>query len=437
MAIIAERLLFGWKDVEELGDLQRLDLVLKYLPDEELMEELEGHRDRGRNDYPVRAMWNSLVAGVVFEHRSIASLRRELRRNGQLRQVCGFDLLKGLAAVPSSWNYTRFLRLLISHDWLVERMFHRLVERCREVLPDLGRILMIDGTAVSSYARKRGKREADGRGDRDADWGVHEYSGVHGDGRVWQTVKRWFGYTLHLVVDAVYELPVGFKVTKASRNEMPVAHEMLEELSEEHGQMVEGCEYLGGDRGYDDGKLVRRLWDEYGIKPVIDVRDCWQDGEESRLVSGEENVVYDYRGEVSCVCLRTGEERRMAYGGFEKSRGTLKYRCPARHYGFDCQSMEECGVGRAVRIRLEEDRRVFTPLARDSYLWRRIYAKRTAVERVNSRLGGPFCLEGHFFRGFSKVRLKCSLVLCVMLALAVGRVIEKRGDLARSLVKTA
>ena len=94
MAIVAERSLFGWKDVEELGDLQRLDLVLKYLPDEELMEELEGHRDRGRNDYPVRAMWNSLVAGVLFEHRSIASLRRELCRNAQLRQVCGFDLLK-------------------------------------------------------------------------------------------------------------------------------------------------------------------------------------------------------------------------------------------------------------------------------------------------------------------------------------------------------
>jgi len=60
---------------------------------------LEERRDRGRDDYPVRAMWNSLIAGVVFEHPSIASLRRELRRNAQLRQVCGFDLFKGMAAV--------------------------------------------------------------------------------------------------------------------------------------------------------------------------------------------------------------------------------------------------------------------------------------------------------------------------------------------------
>lgn len=33
-------------------------------------------------------MWNTLVAGVVFQHPSLASLRRELLRNGELRQSC-------------------------------------------------------------------------------------------------------------------------------------------------------------------------------------------------------------------------------------------------------------------------------------------------------------------------------------------------------------
>ena len=50
---------------------------------------LESHRGCGRNDFPIRPMWNSFVAGVVFTHNSVASLRRELRRNGQLRDVCG------------------------------------------------------------------------------------------------------------------------------------------------------------------------------------------------------------------------------------------------------------------------------------------------------------------------------------------------------------
>ncbi|KIO67721.1 hypothetical protein B4064_1952 [Caldibacillus thermoamylovorans] len=34
------------------------------------------------------------------------------------------------------------------------------------------------------------------------------------EGKLWQKNVKWFGYRLHLVVDATYELPVTFKVTK-------------------------------------------------------------------------------------------------------------------------------------------------------------------------------------------------------------------------------
>ena len=54
MAIIAQRNLFSWKEIDDLGDLERLCLLLEHLPDEELMLTLEEHRGRGRDDYPVR-----------------------------------------------------------------------------------------------------------------------------------------------------------------------------------------------------------------------------------------------------------------------------------------------------------------------------------------------------------------------------------------------
>jgi hypothetical protein len=78
MAIIPQKQLFKWDEIEELGDLERLKLVLDHMPDEELMAALEKHRGKGRNDYPVRAIWNSIIAGVVFQHDSTESLRREL-----------------------------------------------------------------------------------------------------------------------------------------------------------------------------------------------------------------------------------------------------------------------------------------------------------------------------------------------------------------------
>ena len=87
------RLPFFRDDVEFLPDLQRLEFVLQYLPDEELLRALNGKRGRGRDDYPVEAMWRALVAGLVFRHSFIAALLRELRRNPAPLQRCGFDPL--------------------------------------------------------------------------------------------------------------------------------------------------------------------------------------------------------------------------------------------------------------------------------------------------------------------------------------------------------
>ena len=86
MATILQKALFSWQDIDTCSDLERLHLVLSALPDEELMRQLEAQRGNGRDDYPVRVMWNTLVAGVVFQHPSIASLRRELLRNAEARQ---------------------------------------------------------------------------------------------------------------------------------------------------------------------------------------------------------------------------------------------------------------------------------------------------------------------------------------------------------------
>ena len=123
---------------------------------------------------------------------------------------------------------------------------------------------------------------------------------------------------------------------------------------------------LGNNRALIDG-LIRSgqqiedkiwelpLWDEYRIKPVINIRNCWQESDDdqgTRVLEGMTNVIYDYRGNVSCCCLVTGEVRAMAYGGFEESRQTLKYRCPARHYGVACRGEGECPLSRAIRIKL-------------------------------------------------------------------------------------
>jgi len=434
VAIISQQRLFGWEEIEGLGDLDRLRLVLEHVPDEKLMLKLEFERGRGRDDHPVRAVWNSILAGIVFQHPSIAALRRELNRNGQLRAMCGFKGDTG----PPQWVYTRFLKKLFNNKDLIDEIFDTLVEQCYQLLPGFGRNLAMDGKAIDSHARR--KKEGlppDGRRDLDADTGAKSYRGQREDGTVWEKIKYWFGYKLHLIVDADYELPVAFTVTPASYSEVKQAHALIDELGATKPEMLKVCENFIADRGYDDGKLIEKLWRDYDIRAVIDIRNLWKDGEETRLFEGRENIVYDYRGTVYCCCPQELKMREMAYAGVEKKRNTLKYRCPAQHYGIQCKGKQTCPVKGSIRVSIAEDPRVIAPLPRSSYRWENLYKKRTSVERLNSRLDVSFGFERHFIRGLKKMELRCSLALCVMLAMAVGRVKEKRPDLMRSLVKSA
>ncbi len=346
MAIILQRL-FDWDQMIELGDLERLQWVLDTLPDEALMLRLEAARGRGRNTYPVRALWNSALAGVVFQHPSIESLRRELGRNAQLRVLCGFVG----AAVPPASAYTRFLGRLMSEQDAIDGMFEDLVESLREVLPDFGERLAIDSKAIPSLANRPPEETApDGRRDVDADFGRKEYRGTREDGSGWTKVVKWFGYKLHLLVDATYDLPIAWEVTKASTADVTRALPILEHVQTGHPELMAAATILTADRGYDATDLLGKCWDTYRIKPVIDIRNMWKDPDPTRPLGDHTNVTYNYRGQVFCHDPETGTVREMANGGFEADRNTLEKRCPARQAGVECAGAAQCPVAQGFRI---------------------------------------------------------------------------------------
>lgn len=450
MAILAQPHLLSWREVEAASDLDRLRLVLSALADEAVVSELEHRRGRGRNDYPVRPCWNAVLAGIVFQHESAASLLRELSRNGELRDLCGFDPVKGARAVPSQDAFGRFLWLLVEQQEQLEALFHQLIEELKQELPDLGRHLAVDGKALPSYGlpvRDEAKQvQPDRRRDLDADWGTKSYRGTRADGSAWEKVSRWFGFKLHLLVDSTHELPLAFKVTKASRNDCPELLPLVEQAAQRHPWLPEVAEALTADKGYDSIANNRDLYGEYGIKPVIDKRTLWKDGELTRSVFPQhaDSFVYDEHGVVYCVCPQTGEQREMSFAGFEKDRCRLRYRCPAAACGLECRGRELCeanakvgAFGRVVRIPLSTDWRVLTPVARSSYKWRKLYDARSSVERVNSRLDCVLGFERHTIRGQRKMESRMTLALVVMLAMALGRIRNNEREKMRSLTAPA
>ena len=228
MNIIPQMSLFDESEFEELGDLERLQMVLGALPDAALIAKLYKIRGNGRNDWPCEAMWNSFIASFLFEHPTVGSLLRELRRNSQLRKMCGFepktvkqkDGTYKVYTAPSASAYSKFLKNLRECQEELATMFKELVQFMYEHLEHFGENLMVDGKAIQSYATKLSKNTKSGeRGEHDADWCRKTYTVTGKNGEKETKIVKWFGFRLHLIADATYEIPVAFEVTKASNSE--------------------------------------------------------------------------------------------------------------------------------------------------------------------------------------------------------------------------
>ena len=199
------------------------------------------------------------------------------------------------------------------------------------------------------------------------------------------------------------------------------------------------------------------LWDDYRIRPVIDIRELWKEEKNepgydpekpiTRALFTErvDTIVHTEKGTLHCICPATGEQRDMAFHGFEANRNTLKYRCPAAAGGYECKGRKECSelgqvnpgpFGRSIRINItKEDRRIFTPTPYGSPSWERIYNRRSSLERINNRIDNSFGFEKHYIRGGAKMQTRVGLALAVMMAMALGHVRAGRIEQMRSLVR--
>jgi hypothetical protein len=81
-----------------------------------------------------------------------------------------------------------------------------------------------------------------------------------------------------------------------------------------------------------------------------------------RPTTANSNIVYDEAGTLHCYDRASAPvvRHRMSYIGHEPSRGTLKYRCPARHEDWACPMSPQCNAGKTygltVRVKQEMPR---------------------------------------------------------------------------------
>ena len=96
------------------------------------------------------------------------------------------------------------------------------------------------------------------------------------DGNPCEKVTNWFGYTLHLAVDATHELPLAYEVSAANASETTRLVPLVEQIKKEMPTAYQRAEMAAADRGYDSAENHRALWEDHGIKGVIDNRALWK-----------------------------------------------------------------------------------------------------------------------------------------------------------------
>lgn len=420
MVIPSAKPLFAWDELEDSPSLRTIKELLDALPDAKLLDSLRHARGKGRNDYPVHVLWGVVVLRVVLRHLTTEAVLGELRRNAGLRALIGID---SEAGVPKPWNISRFEDALgrEPHRTLLKEIFNVLIQRLGIAIPALGVDTAGDATALSARRKAaEGAREEVEDGLPQASGGRKEYH--DDDGKVTQVVE-WFGFKLHLIVDIKNEVVLAYEITdtKAGDGEtLPTV------LGQARANLPPGrIKTLAYDKAADSDEVHREL-NRAGITPVIQMRGLWKT-EPERLLPGHDgtsNVVYDEIGTIYCYdkVSEPPVRHEMSFIGHEPGRETLKYRCPARHEGWECPMSTVCNAGksygRTVRVPRGVDLRRFPALPRATRKFERMYKGRTAVERVNARLKLFWGVDDGNVKGSRRFVAQVGVVMAVHAAFA-------------------
>jgi hypothetical protein len=287
------------------------------------------------------------------------------------------------------------------------------------VVPDLGKHTAGDTTALKAKAKKNGEAVAEEAAEGlPQPWGgKKEY--LDDEGKVVR-VYEWFGYKLHLLVDVKHEVALAYHISDTKMGDNEGLEALVEQAEANLGERR--IETMAYDKAADDIKVHQTLH-EHHIKAVIENRQLWKQEKEKVLRLGLP-VVYDEAG--SAFCYDTVSEppvkQQMACIGYEKDRETVKWRCPAKHAGLPCPSLEKCNAGKeyglVVRVKCEDDLRRFPPISRATKQFERLYKGRTAVERVNARLKIFWGVDDGNVVGARRCHAHVGVVMVVHLALA-------------------
>jgi len=395
--IIRQECLFSFEEImkNQKRKETRLEIVLKGIDTNRLMRILGRRPRKGPEGYGEASLFLGLIAMRVMGIRYMAELVRQLEMNPVLRWLCGFGVM---GRVPSEATYSRFVTK-ISKNEAATRLFNEMDIEVAASLPC--EKIAVDGSAVEGrenpFAPAARRKKATPADPERPSWGVKTGT------KVSMGKSHWYGWKLHLAVDADTGLPLCFEVTTGSVHEMALARNLCKAV---HARAQGKPKYFLFDKGYDTEEIHRAIREELGATPLIPLQ-----------LRRMPTPAPDLDKQCAPVCSLGYS---MTYWGFDGQYH--KFRCPHMCGAVRCPApggpawCSDSPYGLVVKQNAAEDPRKFGAPHRCSRKWAQLYGNRRHVERCFSLLKNFCSLSLIPHRGREKATAFIALSLVVLLS---------------------
>jgi len=397
--------LFSLEELQEMELKNRLTLLFSSLNLTPYANKLKSTSPQGAPGHDREAILRALLASPLEGIDKFTDLSTRLKEDIRFRYCCGFGISDNTPSVPT---LSRVFAEL-TEKGLLEQLFYDLVDACyQEEIID-GTTIALDSTTIDAYEKKQPKSK---QSSTNANWGAKFDS--------FKNKITWFGYKLHLAVDAESELPTALKVTPASVYDGDMGPELVKNIAKQGH--IDKVDYITADGGYDQYKNYE-IADHYNASAIIPLNLRNEKQPPAGITSN------------GTPCCSMGYE--MTYWGYEKNY--LKFRCPHATGKVDCPHgtlwCSDKDYGMVVKVNIKDDLRRYCAPHRDSINWQKIYNKRTSVERCYSRLKENLTVNQLHVGGIEKVKTHIYLNVIVLLASALAA--KRQQENQKNLEKVA
>ena len=376
----------------DIVTLTEVVAVIESLDLQPILSQIKPAYRTGRRGYDLKAMLTAHLCRYVLDIQYVSDWVAELGFSSQLAKICGF---KG--HTPGESTFSRFNALLSKIPSILSSLMHQISDEVKRRIdklhaqdpvryPEYGKEVAIDATAVKAYSNPN---KWHGRhryvSDKDASLGWRHKADSLNDPMV-----RFFGYKVHAIGDANYDLPLVFDVATGRSHDNNFLRPLYEQARDNHSWFKP--DVVLGDKGYDS-KALHRFLRKQGTTGVIPIRKTTsKDG----LFDG----IYDENGDPTCM-----GGVAMQYLGTNPANQKLIWQCRTQGCHLKqggTRAITHCDT--KVELDPDDNPRVMGAIPRNTKRWKRLYRKRWSIERVFASWKHSRLLENHHYRGLPKVR---------------------------------